>query len=207
MIIKHEGRLARADPDRWILWLLWIVSFLVGALLIWVYTGSGGKTVSLALFWALACSISGGAVGFLFGIPRALQADRTDSSLSEIERSEGLSTYHLRVNTNLEQISDWLTKIIVGLSLVNLRELGQALSAMAEALSSALEPAESNLSFAYALIVFFSITGFVYGYLLTRIYISGALYRSEQFNTEIQEEPSDPGKGADEITGPLRREG
>jgi hypothetical protein len=31
------------------------------------------------------------------------------------------------VNTNLEQISDWLTKIIVGVSLVNSERIGWAM--------------------------------------------------------------------------------
>src|SRR5262245_8259356 len=45
-----------------------------------------------------AAALVGALLGFLFGIPRTLQADPSHPE-------EGRST----VNTNLEQISDWLT--------------------------------------------------------------------------------------------------
>src|SRR5215207_3296326 len=51
----------------------------------------------------------GALVGFLFGIPRRFQREGSDPALGG-----------LVVNTNLEQISDWLTKIIVGVGLVEI---------------------------------------------------------------------------------------
>ena len=83
----------------------------------------------------------GGFVGFLFGIPRVLQDGqsgsagphpgvrpeaptnlRLPSGASASSPSAG-SGFRINVNTNLEQISDWLTKIIVGLGLVELRNM------------------------------------------------------------------------------------
>ena len=55
------------------------------------------------LLWGLGSLFSGGFIGSLFGIP------------SETESKE--TTLH--INTSLNQVADWLTKIIVGVSLVN----------------------------------------------------------------------------------------
>jgi hypothetical protein len=77
------------------------------------------------------------------------------------------------VNTNLEEISDWLTKIIVGVSLVELQaglaQLEKAAQMIAQALGG-----KSQESFAYALMVYFSISGFLGSYLLTRLYLQKA---------------------------------
>ena len=57
--------------------------------------------VALVLAWG-AFSL-GGVLGFLFGIPRT----------SEAAATRGVELQHLP-NTNLEQISDWLTKVLIG---------------------------------------------------------------------------------------------
>jgi hypothetical protein len=57
---------------------------------------------AIAVLWAAACLVIGGIVGFLFGIPRP--ANRTST----------------KDESPIEQIADWLTKIIVGLSLTKL---------------------------------------------------------------------------------------
>jgi hypothetical protein len=57
---------------------------------------------------AIASAATGYLLGFLFGISRSLQGG--DSSESNSQSFPG--------NTNLEQISDWLTKILVGVGLV-----------------------------------------------------------------------------------------
>ncbi len=70
-----------------------------------------------ALLVAATAMASGALLGFLFGIPRSLQADRDATR----EDSAPLSQ-----NTNLEQISDWLTKILVGVGLVQFGAIGSA---------------------------------------------------------------------------------
>jgi hypothetical protein len=85
------------------------------------------------------------------------------------------------VNTNLEEISDWLTKIIVGVGLVELRkalvELENAATLIASTLGCPAHGADpcSQISFAYAVMVYFSVTGFLGSYLLTRLYLQKAL--------------------------------
>jgi tetratricopeptide (TPR) repeat protein len=75
------------------------------------------------------CGVAaGGAFGFLFGIPRLLQQRslRSDpsppqqSSSNEAAKLTSGAQPYIRSNSNLEEISDWLTKIIVGLGLIHL---------------------------------------------------------------------------------------
>src|ERR1700730_13401118 len=64
----------------------------------------------IATLCSSACMALGWAVGFLFGVPRV-----------------GSTPASTRINTNLEQISDWLTKILVGVGLTQLHKLPTAL--------------------------------------------------------------------------------
>lgn len=83
----------------------------------------------------------------------------------------------IRVNTNLEQISDWLTKIIVGVTLVELGPAVQRLDTAADVIASAFGGAPSK-SYAFALMLYFSITGFLGAYLLTRLFLQRAFERA-----------------------------
>ena len=69
----------------------------------------------------------GGLLGFLFGIPRTIQSN-------EKTRDE----FRQVVNTNLEQISDWLTKILVGVGLTQLNNLPPRMWELADRLKTGL---------------------------------------------------------------------
>lgn len=77
------------------------------------------------------------------------------------------------VNTNLEQISDWLTKIIVGVSLVNSERVGQAMLGIATEMASSFGGPGSR-SLALAILTYFSVIGLLGGYLLTRLFLQRA---------------------------------
>jgi hypothetical protein len=139
----------------------------------------------IAALWAMAYFAGGFLVGFLFGIPRVLHGSDTASAGKEKSTQSG---YAQRVNTNLEQISDWLTKIIVGLGLVQLRKIPQNLYDAATWTARSFTPANSNIaqaaSFSTGIIILFSVTGFVGGYLVTRLFIAGAFRRADTETTE-----------------------
>lgn len=140
----------------------------------WVFVFlSGGEKFSVSLIWSVACLMAGAVVGFLFGIPKILQSEKTS-----IPQEGSRIHYRQQVNTNLEQISDWLTKIIVGLGLIELRSVPGYLRKLANLLSEGLE--QSSHAFAFALIVYFSILGFLFGYLATRLFLAGAFSRADR---------------------------
>ncbi len=122
-----------------------------------------GTLGSLVLLGGAALVI-GALVGFLFGIPRTLQGDVADKTKR---------TY--QVNTNLEQISDWLTKIIVGLTLVNLREIPGQIMNMSTYFAPAFGGGRSAEVLSGSAAVYFAVIGFFWGYLGTRLYLAGAI--------------------------------
>jgi hypothetical protein len=115
-----------------------------------------------AIVFAAALAV-GALVGFLFGIPRRLQRETADPTAAG----------SLVVNTNLEQISDWLTKIIVGVGLVEIGKIAGGLDSVAE--SVALGGRGSADSFALGLIVFSLVDGFLLAYVWTRVELSSQL--------------------------------
>ncbi len=143
-----------------------------------------------AMLWAIACLAAGFAVGFIFGIPRVDQNQDSANKNGVGTPNTGSQGYALRVNTNLEQVSDWLTKIIVGVGLVQLIKIPAYLHRAADwvAQSFCLLNAPnfvSASSFAASIIVFFSIVGFLAGYLITRLFFAGAFGRADS-NTYSQ---------------------
>jgi len=98
-------------------------------------------------------------------------------------RSTQSSSYQLQVNTNLEQISDWLTKIIVGIGLIELRNLpeliNRASAFIARGLESTAEASSQGQGLAAAIIVYFAVAGFLGSYLMTRVYLAGAIKRAD----------------------------
>jgi hypothetical protein len=143
------------------------------------------RTVAgLAMIAGCAWSVSA-LVGFLFGIPRTLSLPAAGLAGEESpavaagaarRSAPGRTPYevHYRVNTNLEQISDWLTKILVGVGLAELHRLPGALRDGSDYFAGALgaqAPAEFS-AFVLALLVYFSVVGFMTGYLGTRVLLA-----------------------------------
>jgi hypothetical protein len=109
---------------------------------------------------AFAAGATGSFGGFLFGVPRAPRG------------GDGTGGTYQR-NTNLEQVSDWLTKIIVGVGLIQVREIGDAIFSLGERVGSALgtgsEPNNSGTIFAISLMAVTAIISFQLTYMWTTI--------------------------------------
>ena len=130
-----------------------------------------------------AALLVGALIGFLFGIPRTLQNDAS-APLRLPDDADGAHSaeenVRYQVNTNLEQISDWLTKILVGVGLTQLSGLWKRLQSLADTLGPAFGGAPAGGGyFAVAALVYFATTGFLFGYLWTRLFLAGALARAD----------------------------
>lgn len=124
-----------------------------------------------------AALIVGALLGFLFGIPRTREKSGSEATLA--------------ANTNLNEISDWLTKILVGLGLVQLGKVTSGIESMANAAAPALGGTNEAMIFATGLLVFSAVDGFLLGYLWVRLVISVRLKESiEEGPGAILEEPS-----------------
>jgi tetratricopeptide (TPR) repeat protein len=145
----------------------------------WPLTGSA----FVSILWAFACLTAGFLFGFLFGIPKTLQKPSADASQNTTSGTAPPPKVYvnrlLGVNTNLEEISDWLTKILVGATLTQLVKIPTALALAAAYMAGASAP-DIQKAFCAALIVYFSSVGFLAGYLLTRLFFAGAFERVGQ---------------------------
>lgn len=94
--------------------------------------------------------------------------------------SGGTSGLEYQVNTNLEQISDWLTKIIVGIGLVQLGKMPEYVNRLGDYFGDCFGDAPGNAAIAVVVIIAFLVLGFLVGYLITRLYVTGAFKRAER---------------------------
>ena len=158
-------------------------AMLAGLLSIPVYATQVGEWTSFFVVLSVGCLVAGasalvgGTLGFLFGIPRTLQQEGNfgDARPAEFERRTDY-----RANTNLEQISDWLTKILVGVGLTQIGEIKAGLGTLSAFAAQGLGAQPHNQIFALVLICYSCILGFLFGYLWTRLFMAGALAAADQ---------------------------
>lgn len=119
---------------------------------------------------AFASFAVGGIIGFLFGIPRTLQHSNGNAPANGTESTPASAT-----NTNLEQISDWLTKILVGVGLTQIASITQRFNDLSYNLGKSLMPhipAAQFAPIAGVIMILFAIDGFLIVYLWTRLFLA-----------------------------------
>ena len=169
----------RSEKDRAIgKWLPYLATApALGVIGIVVYAAGvgSGSVFAIALLVAGAAFVGGGFLGFLFGIPRLLATEGTSSAPPASEGAASSQSDRRRqaylANTNLEQISDWLTKILVGVGLVQLGKITSGTRTLVDFLSPALGNDVSSPSFALAVLFLYTVSGFLIVYLMTRVYL------------------------------------
>ncbi|WP_035798894.1 hypothetical protein [Kitasatospora mediocidica] len=160
----------------------------LGLLGLVLYTAGGPHAVSAlgaGLMISCATLVTGGAAGFLFGMPHALGGGSgpavaaTTATVPGAPASPVSAGEQYSPNTNLEQVSDWLTKILLGVGLTQLGSIWQHFHQLARALAPALGGRADSQPFAAALVLYFVLLGFLGGWLLTRLLLAGALTRAD----------------------------
>jgi len=119
-------------------------------------------------------------VGFVFGIPKSLQQKETPAKDDARSGESLMERSAYRGNTNLEEISDWLTKILVGVGLTQLLRIPGSLGAFAAYLAPAFGKEPAAERFALALLLYFPTSGFLFGYLWTRLFLGKALSQADR---------------------------
>jgi hypothetical protein len=137
---------------------------------------------------AAASMLAGALFGFIFGVPRTIQRSGDEeggaknTGTPEGEARKGLDASlkpGYRANTNLEQISDWLTKILVGAGLTQISSIRQWLRDLGTSLAPGFGGSPNAQAFATATVICYALNGFLIGYLWTRLYFAGALIQAE----------------------------
>lgn len=146
----------------------------------------------------LAASVAvGGFLGFLFGIPRLLQGLQhtapvaialADGGMTNRTADNAMSAPLSRFagNTNLEDISDWLTKIIVGLSLVQAGNIYSGfLGAQSRFVNFAMDNAMGSGAMFAAMVLSGLVAGFLFFYLETRTRLTILLASADHFERNL----------------------
>ncbi|WP_346622095.1 hypothetical protein [Blastococcus montanus] len=178
-------RARQVNRYRWAWWLSWLLP-LLGVAVVAVWAGGTATTwpdfwtrVAALLLVAAAALAVGGLLGFLFGVPKVLSEGGSTETPTDPAAPgvHGTVTNAVRggvtANTNLEQISDWLTKILVGVGLVQITQAPGAFGRLVGTVSGAFGLANAELVIG-SILLFFAIVGFLDAYLLTRLSLTGA---------------------------------
>jgi hypothetical protein len=134
----------------------------------------------LGVLAALATAAGSAAFGFLFGIPRVAVADGG----ADNGASGGRQVRMGRPIGTLEQVVDWLTKILLGAGLTQLHELklmalkyGEVISVCVRTEAGVVNPL--GHVFGLAVIGYFGPVGFLGGYLSTRLVLARLLTKED----------------------------
>ena len=158
----------------------------IGCLLILLYSlrfwasGQLLRIFGVGTLLAGAALLSGFLLGFIFSIPRfGGQKEETTTAQAP---DTGARRDPVLFNANLVEISDWLTKIIVGVGLVELHAIPNMLGKLSYYLAPGLQPdpcaagapcTESLVSgqaAGLAIVIFYFALGFLMGYVWTMIF-------------------------------------
>jgi hypothetical protein len=175
---------------------LFLNAILIGFAVISLLAFSEGdypfRVAAVGALWALASTTSGGALGFLFGVPRTPRANPVPiapsapppsgapSSSSGPTSSSAPSAsnppsppYSIpeQSRTNLEELADVLTKLILGGTLFESNKIVPALASAGAEFAKTVGQDESLWSGAgSAIIIYFGLIGFFGGHFLPRYF-------------------------------------
>jgi len=133
--------------------------------------GIVAKAAAAALLLAGGAFMIGVFLGFLFGFPSKAEAGAAGTGRQPLQ-----SPFY---NTNLQEIADWLTKVIVGASLVELAKIPPKIGQFGVFVADSVNPNPKLASPANVVVnvVFFGSCGVLYGYLWTRYDIAATAQR------------------------------
>jgi hypothetical protein len=169
-----EKLLALAPDQPWSNPLILLLATGSGALIVFGWTQQDKlQSCAGAILVGGAALTSGAIFGFLFGIPRAVQDAKSSDQSGQVD-----SLY--QVNTNLEQISDWLTKIIVGVGLVELYKIPPEFGKIAAYVAPAFGSPRIPSGLAAIVLAYFLVIGFLGAYLWTRLLLTLEFTRADR---------------------------
>lgn len=128
----------------------------------WSYLGVGMST-------AVAAFLSGCLIGFLFGIPKVISSGQL--------RQQGSGEFS--PSSNLAEVSDWLTKLLLGAGLVQLTHLAAPIShlidSVAAGLTTASAPSSAAKVMAGTILFGYAAVGMLDAYVVTTMWYQNKL--------------------------------
>jgi hypothetical protein len=148
------------------------------------------------LLAAAAASATGAVIGFIFGIPRTLdpasQAAVAGATAGAMTDKYAASHAVMAANTNLERISDWLTTLLIGATLVQIKDIAHWVGSLGEHLSAT--GAAANDAIIPIIVIFYFALAFLGVYLITRLYLTSAFQQTLGMLAGIRPSSADAGE-------------
>ena len=173
-----------------------------------IYAHGGNRTVAIAAFGA-ALAV-GGVLGFLFGVPSPSKAAVQTVNAGSVAINAGSGSKAVGGNvtmpdaadaapeattpeppaapqpstpniSNLEQVADWVTKLLLGGGLTQMQRIPPTVWRWARLVALGIEPCDSGTcmaqqqAFAGGLLVYAFILGFFGGFLITKLQLGTAI--------------------------------
>ncbi len=166
----------------------WTARFLLFGIFVVLLAANASRPAGVLIAGAIAASAA--VIGFLFGIPRSVAV-----AGSTVQGEKAANAATAPSSAGLEQVSDWLTKVIVGASLTSLSAIKGYVMALAKYLAACVAPADADgqpaaVAFVFGLGVvgYFSAFGFLGGYLSTRLLLARLLRMADKSVEQIARE-------------------
>ena len=175
-----------ARPDEPLATLAAVLT--LGVVLAWIFgIRNPGVSSELLIGVFAATVLTGGLAGFLFGLPRFQYSSAPSAAPASHSRDAASNTPELPAagtrlssgeyapSTNLDEIANWLTKIILGATLVEVKSIGTYVREISEFIVAPCAPGCSQFGrpFVASIIVLGFTAGFLFGYLWTRLHYGG----------------------------------
>ena len=156
----------------------------LGAIALWANGTQAAANVHFTAFFgadllvAAAAASAGALFGFVFGIPRTLDpASRAAVVTATSQGGPGAAPNALMAaNTNLERISDWLTTLLIGATLVQIKDIAAWIGGLGKGLLQG--GAAANDTVIPVIVVYFFTLAFLGVYLITRLYLTSAFVQT-----------------------------
>ena len=133
---------------------------------------------SIFLLISGASLVFGGLGGFLFGIPKVNKSPKNDND-------------EITTNTNLEEVSDWLTKLLLGATLSQVDKILNWINHISHSIANHIAAMGDETSFINSIIAYFTICGFLIGYLTTRLKLPKLFANVENDNSTSDDSQED----------------
>jgi hypothetical protein len=182
----------------------------LGTIALWAWGIRGGTAnvhvaafVGADLLVAGAAASAGAVFGFVFGIPRTLDpASRAAVATATSQGGSGAaSTALMAANTNLERISDWLTTLLIGATLVQIKDIATWVAGLGKGLFEGGQAA--NDAVIPVIVIYFFALAFLGVYLITRLYLTSAFVQTLGMLTGTSETTAGPKALAGTLDGAL----
>ncbi len=136
----------------------------------------GWQTFGTTALVGIASAGVGALLGFIFGIPRTLDPAGRVAVAGAVAQGGPVASSQaaLAANTNLERVSDWLTTLLIGATLVQSQNVITWIGSLGDKFKDGL----TIQVLVPIIVVYYFALGFLGTYLITRLYLTFALQQT-----------------------------